>query len=334
LPARDQPVSFRVLGENRRDAKRESTARPAEGSVVAVVVTHRRPRLAGDLVRSLVGTEGFAPDKIVVVVSGEGGLDDLELEATVHMVRLTSNLGPAGAFRVGLLRAFEDPSVNWAYLCEDDVGLFPFPTPRVAHLVETLEGRADLSRIGAVVSYGRRFIGRGHTVNVVPLHSDPSLMPVDVAAWGATLVSRAVVDRGVLPTPEWFFGFEDFDFFCRIRAAGLAVLVDSASARALASHQTSSGRNAVLSTARPTDSEEPWRAYYVARNFFHLTRAHGTPVWLAWHLLYSARRLQLAPSSAERIATLHGLLDGARGRLGAHPAYLRKTGERGDFPPE
>jgi len=26
-----------------------------------------------------------------------------------------------------------------------------------------------------------------------------------------------VFDAGVLPDPEWFFGLEDFDFFCRVR---------------------------------------------------------------------------------------------------------------------
>ena len=59
----------------------------------------------------------------------------------------------------------------------------------------------------------------------------------------------------------------------------------------------------------------------------HLSRAHGSPSWTAWHFAYSARRIQLASSTEERLATIHGLLDGMRGRLGAHPRYQRKTGE-------
>jgi len=40
-----------------------------------------------------------------------------------------------------------------------------------------------------VVAYGRSFVGRGaHTVNVVPAEAE--FVPVDVACWGATLVSR------------------------------------------------------------------------------------------------------------------------------------------------
>jgi hypothetical protein len=131
----------------------------------------------------------------------------------------------------------------------------------------------------------------------------------------------------ILPEPEWFFGYEDFDFFCRIRKAGYAVMVDAVAARKVASFETNSGRGELHSGKRPTDSEESWRAYYVARNFFSLARRHGTPRWIVWHLLYSARRLQLARSRAERKAILHGLWDGAMGRLGQHPRYQRSIGE-------
>jgi len=295
--------------------------------VTAVVLTHRRPRLAGDVVRSLIEEEGFAPERVIVVVNGSGGLHDPEIEKAVRVLPLATNVGPAGGFRAGLLSAFDDPATKWAYLCEDDVGLFGLPAPRIGGVLGYLGEHPELPPTGAVVAYGRRFVRHGHSVNVVPTLDDPPLAPVDVAAWGATLVNRAVVDRGVLPDPAWFFGYEDFDFFCRVRAAGFAVLVDSESARAAAVGQSSEGRDNAVSRARPTDADEPWRAYYVARNFFHLTRAHGSTSWAAWHLAYSARRIQRAPSNAERVATLHGLLDGMRGRFGKNPRYVRDRGE-------
>jgi GT2 family glycosyltransferase len=301
-----------------------------ELGVTAVVLTHRRPRLASQAVRSLIADEGFAPERVIVVVNGVGGLDDADLEASVRMLRLPTNLGPAGGFRSGLEAAFSDDTTQWAYLCEDDIGLFDLPTPRVAGVLERLSHCVpDASgSTGAVVAYGRRFVGRGHSVNVVPGPDAPPFVPVDVACWGATLVSRQVIERGVAPATEWFFGFEDFDFFLRVRAAGLAVLVDSESARTVEQFQTSRGREDAFSTERPGDAEEPWRAYYVARNFFHLTRAHGSASWYGWHLAYSARRMQLASSNAERAATVHGLVDGLRRRWGPNPRYTRSTGER------
>lgn len=298
--------------------------------VAAIVVTHRRRRLAGDVVRSLLEVEKFDPARVVVVVSGEGGLDDPELEDRVRMHRLATNVGPGGGFRQGLIDVFADPSIEWAYLCEDDIGLFDLPTPRLADVLARLRSDHDHQPIGAVVSYGRVFAPHGgHTVNLVPgKETGDALLAVDVACWGATLVSRAVVDAGILPDPAWFFGYEDFDFFARVRAGGFSVLVDAPAARAVASQQTLAGRAEALSPHRPVDGDEAWRAYYVARNFFSFARRHGSWRWSAWHLAYSVRRLQLAGSWAERRAYLHGLWDGFLGRLGSNPRYQGRGGER------
>ena len=310
----------------------------APDGVTAVVLTYRRRGLAGEVVRSLLDVEGLPAHRVVVVVNGEGGLDDPDLESRVRMVRLPQNTGPAGGFRAGLLAAFDDPTTDWAYLCEDDVGLFPLPAPRLAEVLARVTGGDESDPAGAVVAYGRVFAGRGaHTVNMVPPAGTPrGLAPVDVACWGATLVNRSVVEAGILPDPDWFFGLEDFDFFCRVREAGFEVLVDAVAARDVATQQTNVGREEALRLRRPTDSAEPWRSYYHARNTFALARRHGRPSWLAWHLAYSLRHLQLATSGAQRTAIAHGLWDGARGRMGQDVRYGREVGEfgTGTSPPD
>jgi GT2 family glycosyltransferase len=306
------------------------TAPPGLAGVTAVVLTHMRPRLAGDVVRSLLRVEGLAPDRVVLVVNGVGGLDDPDLEAAVHTIRLASNAGPAGGFRAGLEEAFSDPATRWAYLCEDDIGLFDLPAPRLVSVLDRLEAQGPGPRpVGAVVAYGRSFVGRGaHTANVVP-PPEPGVdfIPVDVACWGATLVSRAAFEAGVLPDPRWFFGLEDFDFFCRVREAGFDVVVDAEAARLVASQQTSAGRATAIEAERPTDSDEAWRAYYHARNSIHLARRHGHPDWYLWQLAYSAHHLQRARDGAERSAILNGLWDGVRGRMGENARYVRGVGE-------
>jgi hypothetical protein len=65
----------------------------------------------------------------------------------------------------------------------------------------------------------------------------------------------------------------------------------------------------------------------VARSYFLFARRHGRPNWLAWHLAYSVRRIQRASGREERLATLHGLWDGIRGRRGPHPRYQSQLGE-------
>jgi GT2 family glycosyltransferase len=303
--------------------------------VTAVVLTHLRPGLAGDVVRSLLADEGLPPERVVVVVNGEGGLDDPDLESRVRMVHLDRNTGPAGGFRAGLVAAFEDPGTRWAYLCEDDIGLFSLPTPRLGELLARLEDRGDRPPpAGAVVAYGRVFVGRGaHTQNVVPRPGVPfGLASVDVACWGATLVARPVVEAGVLPDPAWFFGLEDFDFFCRVREAGFEVLVDAVAAREVADQQSNQGREDAHRLRRPTDDVEAWRSYYHARNSIALARRHGRPSWYAWHLAYSVRHVQKATSRAQRVAIAHGLWDGTRGRMGENTRYRRRVGEFGEVP--
>jgi hypothetical protein len=303
----------------------------APSDTVAVVLTHRRLRLATSLVRSLIADEGFPPEHVVLVVDREGGLEDPALEASIRLIRLETNSGPAAGFRAGLDAAFEDPAVAFAYLCEDDVGLLGLPTPRVGSLRAAGAEHESVSGadVGAVVAYGRRFGKRpGTTDPYVPDPDGPTLQHVDVAAWGATLVSRRVADAGVRPDDLWFFGYEDFDFFLRIQACGLDVLVDRDSALAVAATtSTLAGRDAALSGQRPDDAMEPWRAYYVARNFFELARRHGDLRWLLWHLIYSARRFQLATTWSERRATLIGLSHGLVQHYGRHPRYVRLMGE-------
>jgi rhamnopyranosyl-N-acetylglucosaminyl-diphospho-decaprenol beta-1,3/1,4-galactofuranosyltransferase len=312
------------------ETRRARSGSPVPDGVTAVVLTHMRPRLASAVTRSLLETEGLPADRVIVVVNGTGGLDDPALERRIRMVRLSRNTGPAGGFRAGLTAAFEDPATRWAYLCEDDVGLFELPAPRVADLLRQIDDLgSDHPPVGAVVAYGRRFVGRGsHTVNVVPSAGSPiGRNAVDVACWGATLISRSVVDAGVLPDPSWFFGLEDVDFFCQVREAGFAVLLDEAAARKVAVHQTGDGRDEAIRDHRPTDRDEAWRSYYHSRNSFAVARRHGRPSWHAWHLAFALRQLQKAHGSAQRAAILHGLWDGALGRMGENARYGRKLGE-------
>ena len=303
---------------------------------VAVVLTHRRPHLATQVVRSLIDDEGFAPDHVILVVNGEGGLDDPSLESSVRVERLQVNVGPAGGFRHGLLAATRMPGVRWVYLCEDDVGLFAVPAPRVRRLMAEAEahGRERPGPpVGAIVAYGRDLDPRTGGTSIHRVASSTGLDEVDVASWGASLISAQVVEAGVLPDESWFFGYEDFDFWLRLREAGFRLLLDRASAASTAAQMTSAGRDRALAGERPLDADEPWRAYYVARNFFLLARRHGRALWVANHLLYSARRLQLARSRAERVATLRGLWDGLLRRKGRNPAFPSVTAPTAPAPP-
>lgn len=298
-------------------------------AAVAVVLTFRRPVLAARAVQALLDKEAFRAEDVIVVVNGEGGLADESLAARVTIERLPENTGPAGGFRRGLELAAQRSDRRWIYLCEDDVGLFELPSPRVADLIERVEAleRTGGRPAGAVVAYGRALDLRSGEGSPHRPSAPDGFEEVDVAAWGATLVSRRVVERDVLPDSRWFFAYEDWDFFLRVRRAGFRVLLDNRTATAVATKVTGAGRHRSFAGARPAEQHEPWRAYYQARNFFELARRHGRRRWLGSHLVKSARRFQLAGGAATRLAIAHGLVDGARGRLGKVTRYERSVGE-------
>lgn len=301
---------------------------------MAAVLTFRRPRLATAVVRGLIDVEGFSPEMILLVVNGDGGLEDPDLESRIVVLRLPENIGPAGGFGEALVEGAKNPTVKWIYLCEDDIGLFDLPRPRVARLVaeaELIERLEPEKPVGAVVAYGRdlrQLTGATvpHLVKGEPIGYDE----VDAAAWGASLISRRVPDAGILPDPRYFIDFEDFDFFYRVRQSGLRILLDRVAAASTAKATlTSAGRNESIRKQRPLDDQEPWRAYYVGRNFFFLARSHGTPIWVVSHLIYTLRRLQLATSWAARRSTILGIWDGIRGTGGKNRAFERTIGEFG-----
>lgn len=298
--------------------------------VTAVVLTHRRPRLATQVVRGLIEREGLAPDQILVVVNGEGGLADPRLAAQVHVLPLPHNLGPAGGYAAGLRHATARFAAPWLYVCEDDVGLFELPAPRLEAIIQRVQRleAGGSPPVGGVVAFGRQLDPRtGVTVPHVPVRAVDDFDDVDLAVWGASLVSRRVVEAGILPDPDLFFGFEDFDFWLRVRRGGFRLLLDNQTSAAVADRVSYKAREQQLVGARPVNVHEPWRQYYNARNFFVLRRRYGHLGWTVSHLLKSARRLQLAPTLAHRRAILYGLRDGFRGRVGIEPRFTRTTGE-------
>lgn len=296
--------------------------------VVALVLTYRRPRLATQVVRWLIDDEGFDPADVVLVVNGDGGLDDPTLESAVDVLRLPDNFGPAGGFARGMRYIVGSRHARWIYVCEDDVALYGLPAPRVERVLkEVVDVEATSARtVGAVVAYGADVDDRTGRTHAHRVAESRGLEEIGMGQWGATLVSRRVLEAGVFPDDDMFWGYEDLDFCLSVRGAGFAILVDTESARAVHEAVTRPARTS-WKGARPNRRQEPWTAYYAARNFFLLARRHGDWRWRAGHVAKSVRRYQLAASRDERRAIARGFIDGAIGRSGRHPAFSRDRGE-------
>jgi GT2 family glycosyltransferase len=302
---------------------------PAVGpDSTAVVLTYRRPRHAARVVRSLLQDEGVPASQVIVVVNGEGGLDDPTLERTVTMLTLEENIGPAGGFAMAFRFVRGIAESPWIYAREDD-GAFGGPGSarlgRVIERVEAFEREVPGPPVGVVVASGWNVDPRtGRTTRHRVDDLSASFEEVDFGAWDATLVSRRVVDAGIIPDESLFWWAEELDFCLRVKRAGFRVLVDVPT---VLGRERGSDLPAETRPALPTRADEPWCSYYMARNGFLVGRRLGTARWIVWHLLKSARRFQLAPSNAHRLAILRGLADGIRGRSGRHASFMRKVGE-------
>ena len=301
---------------------------PADPPATAVVLTYRRPRHAARLVRSLLEDEGVPASQVIVVVNGEGGLDDSALEHAVTMLTLEDNVGPAGGFARAFRFVRGIAETPWIYACEDDTDLCGPGSPRLGTLIERVEAferEVPGPPVGVVLASGWNVdLRTGRTTRHLVGDPEAPFEEVDFGAWDATLVSRRVVDAGIVPDESLFWWAEELDFCLRVRRAGFRVLVDV---------PTSLGRERApdpapeAGRALPTRADEPWCSYYMARNGFLVGRRLGTPTWIMWHLLKTARRLQLAPSNAHRAAIVRGLADGLLGRTGRNASFTREVGE-------
>src|SRR5207244_13500490 len=172
---------------------------PSHRPIIALVLTYRRPRLATQAVSSLLDGEGLAATDVLLVINGDGGLDDDRLQSQVHALRLPENTGPAGGFGAGMRSAFEDLPSRWLYLAEDDDALLTLPRPRVATLVERVEAferQVGGLPVGGVVVRGRDLNRRWGTFAPHRPALAEGFDDVDVGPWTGALVSRRVVDAG------------------------------------------------------------------------------------------------------------------------------------------
>lgn len=252
-----------------------------------MVVTHNAP---GALRRCLeaIRTQSAAPAAVLVVdnasyppVSEEG----LSSELKVCVLRSEENLGPAGGWALAF-EHFRDSSYDHAWVLDDDI----VPDPDCLEVL--LESARDDPK-GAF-----RF----------PRAVQPDGKVGEWGSWCGFLIARRIVEEVGVPRSELFWWAEDNEYcHWRIPQAGFArVLVDGALVQHDAVRQ---GLRVPL-----------WKYYYEARNmlYLHLHVMHR----VGWYPRNITKLLARAivRERGRRLKSLwtilHGLSDGARGRLG------------------
>lgn len=265
------------------------TTAPPAARVVAVIVTYCSPANLSACLESL-SRQSYLLDQIVIVDNSPvptcitaPDFGTLKLE---HLF-VGENLGPAGGYRLGLIR-FLSLNADYAWLLDDDV----FPD---SHCLEALLREACASR---------RLVW--------PRLVDAATRePADTWGWVGVLVPRSFVEQAELPMSKLFYGLEDLHY-----------LIDQPCV--LGYRRVRSKEALARLVRRPYGEWAVWHHYYQARNatylhFYgrsHVGRLNRLKRWT--HHVYSQVRVAIQSGGAPRRVglTVLGVVDGLRGKLG------------------
>jgi rhamnopyranosyl-N-acetylglucosaminyl-diphospho-decaprenol beta-1,3/1,4-galactofuranosyltransferase len=298
-------------------------------SVASVTVAYNAARVLPRQMDALLGQDRPLQEVIVVDNASTDGTSAMLAERypQVTVLRMSENLGAAGAWAAGLAYAVLNKQHDWVWSFDDD------SVPPAAALAILLEGIGTLNGTQAEVGM----------VAPLPVHREtgtyypplfwrdgfvrPSAEQMREAIWftdlvilSGCMVRREVVERIGLPRADFFMDFFDFEYCLRARSHGYKIAVVS---RSRLNHEIGSARQVrILGSSRLWPSHSPWREYYISRNMAYATwwlypssRAKG---FVLWHLLRHAGGVVLFGQGKLTCLKrmLQGFLDGRLGNLG------------------
>ena len=245
----------------------------------------------------------------------------------VKVIRLTENVGAAGAWAAGLEYAALERRHDWVWSFDDD----SVPAPDA--LQALLDGYSALQREDAPVGMVAPLpVHQPSGIAYPPMHwnngwSKPAEDVLSKPYWFAdlvilsgNLVRREVVEHIGLPRADFFMDFFDFEYCLRARSRGYRVAVVNG---CRFDHSLGMARPVQLGGRdRLWADSPPWREYYISRNLVYaawwLYPGVATKMFVVRHLMRHAGGVILFGSN--KVASLkrmaQGVWDGCRANLG------------------
>ena len=176
-----------------------------------------------------VEQQTVAPSWVIVVDTSMGASsDELPQKAlrnsTLEIIR-TGNIGPAGAFALGMQHVFEHhPETEWIVLLDDDDP--PVTTDALERLLAFADERLlAVSNLAGVGLRGARFSGRRARATVP---SGVGAVDVDHLHGGyLPMYRRSFVESVGVFDSDLFWGFEELEFGLRLTDANGVLLMDA-----------------------------------------------------------------------------------------------------------
>lgn len=296
---------------------------------VAIIIVHWIG--IEDTVECLVSLASVDYPCLVVILVNNGSTDFDEARVRqafpgVLIVASSENLGFAGGNNLGIARALGE-GADLIFLLNNDTVVCP---DLIWSLLPALS-EPDVGIAGPVIQHyyapDKIWFAGGHYSRLIgysyrrrPLDAFDHNRVVDWVNGCAMLVRREVFETVGMLWDPFFLNCEDVDFCLAARKANYrCVLVG----KPLVRHKVSASGG-----IRGTDHLSPDKAYYFARNSFHLLRRHTSGLWaltgtlsqFAVVLPYWTLQCILARNINVLRHYLAGMWDGILGRTGKRPA--------------
>jgi len=254
-----------------------------------VLATYRRPRaLEHSLSRLASQTKPL--DELLVVDNGADESARRLVEAyssrglRASYVDAEGNIGPAGAFALGMDRVLEEGADDhWVFLFDDDDP--PFYDDALEKAARFGARMLDLDPMtGAVGISGGRFDLRSGRVRRIGDDLIRGPVRVDhITAGGLPAYRVGAIRKVGVFRRELFFGFEELEYGLRLVHGGYSLYADGEAWRARKEDKRRRGllppENVSAERSRKTNftvGESDWRRYYSLRNLLFILREYGT----------------------------------------------------------
>ena len=298
-------------------------------TIASVTVAHNAARVLPRQIEALLWQTHPLQEIIVVdnaSTDGTGGMLAVRYPQ-VTVLRMTENLGAAGAWAVGLSYAALERQHDWIWSFDDD------SVPGADSLARLLGGIGSLngmqSEVGMIVpmpvhqetkTYYPPLFWRDGFVRPRAEQMREPLWFADLVIASGSLTRRQVVEKTGLPRADFFMDFFDYEYSLRARACGYRIAVVPG---AELGHEIGNAQMVWLpGRSRLWTSYPPWREYYNSRNLvyagWHLYPTWRTKRFVLKHLARHAGAVALF--SSKKISCIwkmmQGFWDGRRAKLG------------------
>lgn len=245
----------------------------------------------------------------------------------VTVLRMSENLGAAGAWAAGLSYAALKKHHDWVWTFDDDSVPAPEALEALLNGIETLGNTDTAIGMVAPIPVHREtgtcylpFLWRDGFVKPSAEQARQPLWFADMVIASGCMVGRDVVEKIGLPRADFFMDFFDFEYCLRVRSYGYKIAIIS---RVKLDHEIGNARMIRwLGSPGLWTNQPPYREYYFSRNL----------AYLAWRLYpnrstkrsaaryLASRGVRVLLFGTKKLPCLmrmiQGFHDGLRGRLG------------------